>query len=382
MKNKTDVKGGPALDALFQMLFKGIDNIMGYAAEYENDMGVLKQVTRIPVKDVNENEYELVIKLSPVKNRENIYYVEVSCDGYSDFKDDDFNGKTMNIDKKKKEEFEEKIVNKILQDNNLVAINQNSNGDEDDESATTSIECYKKDDFDSWVESEYQGQEPNKITVTVTKTPSETANKVNLHFECDKANLRVDGNPVTDDNTSDIASSKVKQFIDKVLKDSRLVSVKEAEMMQEDFENSEDVEEEMNEEGTPAASYVDVSLSYIKSSDEINLSAIYANYDVARAMNALQEVIDNDEFIAELTEEPQSFRITDEGDDYDVVVIDEVDTSNSANDICTSICALSGLIDAYSINLDPQQQAAMDELSNALKKAQSVFQPTDQLDPL
>ena len=48
-KNRQNVQGGVIIDTLAKLLFKGLDNIFDAAAEYEREMGVLKQITRIPV---------------------------------------------------------------------------------------------------------------------------------------------------------------------------------------------------------------------------------------------------------------------------------------------------------------------------------------------
>lgn len=71
-----------------------------------------------------------------------------------------------------------------------------------------------------------------------------------------------------------------------------------------------------------------VTLNTITSKTDvsINLTAINANYDIATAMQDLESVLDSEEFVSQLTEEPVSFEITDSGDSYDVQQIDCVDT--------------------------------------------------------
>lgn len=62
--------------------------------------------------------------------------------------------------------------------------------------------------------------------------------------------------------------------------------------------------------------------------DTINLCAIRAN-NVISAMNILDEVLSDDEFVATITSEPVSFEITETDDAYDVQDISSVDTSNT-----------------------------------------------------
>lgn len=377
MEDKTKVEGAGALSEIFKLLFKGVDRIFDQAVEYENDFGKLKQVTKLPIKYKNK-DYVVEVKLAPVKGKEDIFYVEID-DGGSGLDFSKYNEKPMKIeDKTNRKEFEDRIK-QIINDAGAQIESQDDNEEsEEGKGDKNIIQCYDVNDYMEWEETEQQGPEPRIIDVIEYKSPADTKGNLNITLECSDRELKPSDNRLLDDVLTNVPPSQVDGIILDILKTSKLITVKSS---KEESEEDELVDTYM-EEGTPASSHLDVSLSYIKSSDEVNLSAIYANYDVGQAMEALQQVIDNDEFVATLTEEPQSFRITDEGDDYDVTIIDEVDTSNSACDIYTAICALSGMLDAYSINLDTQQQAAAAELATALAKAQAVFTPTDKLDPL
>ena len=364
MENKTKVEGG-ALAEIFKLLFKGVDNLLGSAAEYQNDMGILKQVNTIPIIK-KDKEYTIQVKLAPVKDREGLFYVEID-DGGSGLDFSKYDKKPVQLDTKNKEGFE-KYIQQVIKDAGATILNTDDSGKKGKKEV---IECYDVDDYMKWEENGQQGQEPDIIDVIKYESPSEESGKVNITLQCTARELKPSDERLLDDVLTDVPTNEVNNVILDILKTSKLITVESAKEEEEDVDQSA----QETEMGTPASSHVDVSLSYIKSSDEVNLNAIYANYDVNEAMNALQQVIDNDEFIASLTEEPQSFRITDEGDDYDVTVIDDVDTSCAASDIYTSICALSGLLDAYSVNLDPQKQAAAQTLMNALTQAQDAFCP-------
>ena len=359
MEDKTKVEGAGVLSELFKLLFKGIDNILDNAAEYEKEMGVLKQVTRIPVLDKDNKEWEVKVKLAPIKDKDGLFYVEIESD-YPSFNGSRADKKPMSINKQNIDDFN-KLIEQVLQDNQLTEINDEEDNKEV-ESDKSTRQCYDNKEFIEWDENGRVEDEPEIYDVDVTIVPlTDKEDTFSIDLKCDKRPLELDKKAL-----QEVKKSKVEDAIYFALKDNNLI----------ELDRIDDLEE------STASSHLDVSLSYIKSSDEVNLSAIYANYDVGQAMEALQQIIDDDEFVATLTEEPQSFRITDEGDTYDIALIDEVDTSNSACDIYTAICALSGMLDAYSINLDTQQQAAAAELATALAKAQAVFTPTDQLDPL
>lgn len=72
---------------------------------------------------------------------------------------------------------------------------------------------------------------------------------------------------------------------------------------------------------------LDVTLQRVTGStsgDEVNLVAVNCSYDPSEAFQDLDAVLDSPDFLSSLTEEEQSFRITDVGDDsLDVQVCDE-----------------------------------------------------------
>lgn len=78
-----------------------------------------------------------------------------------------------------------------------------------------------------------------------------------------------------------------------------------------------------------------VKLQRITSSDEIsiNLTAINANYDAGLAVSDLNTLLDNDEFVDSITDEPCCYEITDNGDEFDISTIDDI----LVTDLCTAI---------------------------------------------
>ncbi len=78
-----------------------------------------------------------------------------------------------------------------------------------------------------------------------------------------------------------------------------------------------------------------VLLQRITSSDEIsiNLTAINANYDAELAVSNLNILLDNDEFIDNITDEPCCYEITDNGDELDICTIENFEVTDSCNAI-------------------------------------------------
>lgn len=80
------------------------------------------------------------------------------------------------------------------------------------------------------------------------------------------------------------------------------------------------------------SSKISVTLKKVTASDnstDIHLCAINAGGDPVRAMRVLSDILDDDEFVDTITEEPVSFEITETADDYDVEEATSVDTSET-----------------------------------------------------
>jgi len=78
-----------------------------------------------------------------------------------------------------------------------------------------------------------------------------------------------------------------------------------------------------------------VTLQRITSAKEttINLTAIHADYEPSIALQDLDAVLDNEDFLDIITDAPVSFEINDEGDDYDIQPIEDFDTSTTCEEI-------------------------------------------------
>ena len=67
-----------------------------------------------------------------------------------------------------------------------------------------------------------------------------------------------------------------------------------------------------------ASKHIDVTLQKITSTSEIKMTAIKATYNPSEVLSDLDEVMDQDEFIAAITEEPQTFAIEVDDDGFDI----------------------------------------------------------------
>lgn len=104
----------------------------------------------------------------------------------------------------------------------------------------------------------------------------------------------------------------------------------------------DDLFEESLEEYTKASSKIEVTLQKVTSGSEttINLVAINASCNATAALTMLNDIVSDDDFISQLTEEPSSFSIVDDGNEYDVERIDCVDTPNCLTNLMCKAMSL------------------------------------------
>lgn len=357
MKDSTNIVAAGALESIFKLLFKGLDKLFDEAAEYQNDMGVLKQVNKLTVtKDAKE--YTITVKLAPVKDRENIFYVEIDDGGCPGVDFSEYNEKPIKLDKDNKEEFK-KFIYSIL--SKAGADPTNDQGDS--QSSSYDIECYKEAEYTDWFEN---GQEPSIIKVNVTETPVENKpGYVDLAIECNAVQLMYDDHEVVEENISDIKEEDVEDVISKILDDTGLVVVDESPGPESDdtLANS--------------SNYIDVSVDYIKAANEIKLNSIYANYDLSKASGLLDSLLNDDEFTEQLNEGPQCWHIVDEGDDLDIGFIDDIDLSNVNTDINLQISQLCTMLDMYYVNMNAAQRLQVDQVLPMLQTLLTAFDNTN-----
>lgn len=80
---------------------------------------------------------------------------------------------------------------------------------------------------------------------------------------------------------------------------------------------------------------LEVTLQKVTSSTDItvNLTAINANYDAQLALSDLNSVLTSDEFVEAITDQPQSFLITQDDTDFDVCPIEGVSICDACNSV-------------------------------------------------
>lgn len=333
--NKQTIQGGNLLQSIANMLFKGIDKIIGEAAEYEEEMGVLKQVTRIPIYPDGDNtkEYTLTIKLAPVRGKDGLYYVEAKTDA-PDFDVSSLNGKTIRLNNTNMKDFNKKI-DELLDANDLSVKekpeedsdssseeSEDTQEEEDQQESDTNSEQSNDElaqsDYDIdleplWVDDE-KGQplvlnrnavnKPKEGVCSVTFTVFDVTNNEVKKYKSETADI-----PTKDKKGNNLSFAAFKKEIDK-LTDEYMKKYKLVKNIR---------------------SSTSIDATFVKSStNQVSLVAIKASSDVKDVMNIICDVVDDDEFVDSLiSDEETSFRISDNGESYEIERIDSVDTSGT-----------------------------------------------------
>lgn len=339
MAEKQIIEGGSLLSSIVALFFKGLDNILDSAAEYEEEMGVLKQVNHIALQDEDGKQYELTIKLAPVRDKKGIYYVEASTDKPG-FDVSSMNDIAVRLNNQTMKEFNAK-VNELIEKNKLTVVKEEEKSDEEtlDEHTVgepltdrqvqlliSEVQKKFKPTYVRWIAGEKKLEPPQLVTGTL---------KVELNGDADNQVCQVTisvtidetkyGLSIEPDNTSTPLAD-----VEVMVKNIKLILNKY--MQLNDLEEYDPNESADSSNPTNSSKIVDATLKKVTGSTELTLMAINASCNIKAALDMLTDVVDDEEFINSFADdEERSIEITDLGDNYDVEEIDEVDITPTYN---------------------------------------------------
>ncbi len=105
----------------------------------------------------------------------------------------------------------------------------------------------------------------------------------------------------------------------------------------------------------------------------INLTAVNANYAPDEASAVLDTVLDNEDFLNTITEEPASFEITEDEDELNIRSIPEFDVTETIQNIkttyekfCTETRALVDMLEFYYSNFSYEEQEEIDRFIDGI----------------
>lgn len=330
ISNKQPVEGGALLDALSKLLFKGINNIFNEAAEYQKEMGVLKQINKIPAEDGDGNTYNLIVKLSPIKDKDGVYYVELDSD-FNGFRPGALHKNTVTLTKKNQKDFL-KLVDEVLRNNGLRRIKKEDESSQQEEKESDKFESSKVNEYTEVNDFRF-------YEYTEDETP------YNVHTVLEKSK---DGKAVVLKATGDPQLAKSFNYSLSLANESaNLGDILEEHLTErcgvypeddeedrwDEFVNylnninkpepEEKPAEEAESEQEPAEASIRVTLEKIIGSDnheDINLVDITATkYTRRQAMKIVEDIVASDEFVDQMPEGESSYKITEDDEDYDIV---------------------------------------------------------------
>lgn len=351
--NLQPVEGAGLLSALISKLFGGVGKLLDRAAEYEEEMGVLKQITRIPLnpEDNPNKEYTLTIKLAPVRDKSNMYYVEASTDAPG-FDVSSIDKKVMKLDNTSWKSFDE-MINKLIADNNLVQA----------EIDDADIEDAEVEDVSEEVEDELTDTELNEIDKNVDsadiklKEEPITARwgndivEISLGLQNDEKRLKCNLFYTAENDEGEIVQLKDQSAISTVDENGEPLSWTEfynkIEENIEDYFKNNNLTRLKGSYNTAASTEVDATFIKGSTDNEVELVAINASCDIKAAMDVVYDIAEVDDFVNGLTENPQSYHIKETDDGYQIDEIDEVDTSGTYDKLFEAACSFLGILSAY-----------------------------------
>ena len=362
MDNNQIIEGGSLLSSLSQLLFKGLGNILDSAAEYEEEMGVLKQVTRVKLVDANGDPtgYTLTIKLSPIRDKQGKYFVEAETD-YPGLDVSSVNEKVIDLNNKNSNDFD-KMIDDILKKNNIARSKADNNVDEDADEKESEDESSSDDESEEQDEFEDLDDEDRIKAMIERANEDPSITEIEVNYNGSDALLISQLNTIGDEvtkcqlvcgltNAEGERISNVPQLNETVhivdvqknfLSYSRFVEIVKDKIATYARKNKIDAD--------ISGSTNTVSATFVKSSetDDISLVAIKASCNIKAAMNMIEDVVSYDEFVSGLNpEEEKSFAIVDNGSDYDITEVAEIDTSETYDVLFNAICNICNKIQMY-----------------------------------
>lgn len=329
------VEGAGILDALANLFFKGMDKALSERAEYEEEMGVLKQINRIPIETLDgKNTYTLIVKLSPIRGKDNYYYVEAETDAPG-LDVSGLHQKTLKLDNTNMRQFRN-TIDKLISNSNYAAdmdrsdeanadtgevVGKPAEGEENNSSEGEIISESEVKELIDEAQSEFDGRaigvtDPDGLSVQLTpEYKNVTSDECQIDIVAkDENNSVVNKYSQVDDNVVSLRNDS-----------GELVSIDDL------LDTTGEILDEFIEINkftgihTVGASTI-VSATFIKDSEGIGLTAIKASDDLNKTMTIVYDIMDSDEFVNSLQDgEESSFTIEETADDYDIQPTDSVD---------------------------------------------------------
>ena len=330
--NLQEVKASDLLSSLVNLLFKGLDRALSDAAEYEQEMGVLKQKNKLTITDKNGNSFEFYIKLSPVKNNDSLYYVEVDANGVPNLDVSSLDKKAVKLDKKNIDKFR-KIVKDLVAKSGYTYEYESSSADTSEES-TEEAEA----DADGTVDEEVEAEATDIIDDVIDR----------LEHNIVLGNIEGKGLIAVNrevEITDDVASFDLIIYGTAAMGDKRDIGLKEEvttiSLLHDggEFRTFADIwqdvtnatEKYIKENKITDKQYMQASTNVIhiivnkdSATGNVSLRSINASTDILAGKEIVDDILEDQDFIDSIEDDTDiAFSIEDLGDSYDIEVVED-----------------------------------------------------------
>jgi hypothetical protein len=367
-ENKKPIIAAGVFKSIAEMLFKGLGKALADNIEYEEEMGVLKQVNRIPIKGTDGREYTLTVKLSPVKNKDSFYYVEAETNAPG-LDVSSLNGKSMYLNNTNFKDFKN-AIDRLLEQHNMsgkfskeVQENADKDGFEKNDAASNDDSDNSSDNDEEDIDKIERESQVDKLVKQVEKEFNNKPRVINngadgvlvitvkadsFDTEENKCDLTLTGEGTFDDRGKAILHPE-KITIEPFDSNNKLKTaddfIGEVILKMQDYVQNNGLNPKDLQASVRSSTTIQTTLVKDGKTGEVSLTAIHASTDIKSAFDVVCEIVDNDEFLNCLPNDTeQSFVVLDEGDNYDVKQIEELDPSLD----CTYIALFDQLSKVYS----------------------------------
>lgn len=346
----TAVEGDSSiLNSLADLFFRGLNHLLDSASEYQEEMGILKQVTTVNFKGTDGKVHRLAIKLAPVRDKKGLFYIEAFSD-MEGFDVSSVNDSVIRLSTSNKRSLENTILG-LLQSNGCTWTDEQGNPkdiadlDSEGEDSTTE-DTQPEDNEEDDAEKELSNESKYEIQTNVDSIQKEIDEKgvmaisakegivtlgvilslddsmLNCDIEIEEVRDMQSADPIPGYQPDTVSIPTINDEGDALDYDTIRKKVKKS---IEDYLDSNKLEPD-TKHGLFANRRV--TGTFIKASEDVELTAISANFNIVEAADLIDDLASDENFLSMLSEEPISLSIEEVGDDYDIEEVETVDTES------------------------------------------------------
>ena len=371
-EQQQEVYGAGLLSSVIALLFGGLGKALSDAAEYQEEMGVLKQINTINIHAKDGKVYTLTVKLAPVRDKDGVFYVETSTTA-PNLDVESMNDIVLKLDNSNIKDFKKKIT-EFLEKKGYY-MEENSNADEDSAEQSNSDEESEQSEEDKAKEGD-KTEEDNQSESEIGALLEEAreyyeqdqlfTSKPGLGLVYLKLDFSLSPN---DDSTCllEITGEGVEDTAGKIVVDTQEYELDTKDelgnvldfnhfngnIMQavQDYLSANGLSKNLGHGKVNSSTLAKVC--FTKNNKEVTLKAVEASTNlkpenIEATIDLINDLAENEEFISELEDNKDNvFVIVDEGDDYDVERVDDTISKESALLVFDEVSDLLALMQSY-----------------------------------